>query len=153
MISVPSVHMGSPASPYVSLVGATQPGDLSDLEARLMGMSLVHAPSNGSSRGSSVCSNGIQDVPVCQLCYREGHHMKDCPVVTILVDSYTCFQTRTVASHIFVHGGLGNFTVWLKERMTIAGYFGLPKKQITSWGTSSPSGPMATCQPISSSTA
>ena len=83
VISVPSVHMGSPASPYVSLVGATphQPGDLNDLEARLMGLSLVHAPSNGSSRGSSVCSNGIQDVPVCQLCYREGHLIKDCPLV------------------------------------------------------------------------
>ena len=84
MISVPNVHVGSPASPYVSLVGATphQPGDLSDLETRLMGLSLVHAPSNGSSCGSSVCSNGIQEMPVCQLCHREGHHVKDCPLVT-----------------------------------------------------------------------
>jgi len=89
MISVPNVHMGSPAPPFVSLVGATapqhQPGDLSDLEARLMGMSLqVPGPSNGSSRGSSVCSNGVQDVPVvCQLCCREGHYMKDCPLVSM----------------------------------------------------------------------
>jgi len=92
MISMPNVHMGSPASPFVSLVGATphhQPGDLNDLEARLMGMSLVHAPSNGSSRGSSVCSNGIQDVPVCQLCCREGHYVKDCPLVSVRI-----FQLR-----------------------------------------------------------
>jgi len=84
MISVPNVHMGSSASPYVSLVSSTahQSGDVNDLEARLMGLSLVHAPSNGSSRGSSVCSNGIQDGPVCQLCYRDGHHVKDCPLVT-----------------------------------------------------------------------
>ena len=87
MISVPNVHTGSPASPYVPLVGATAhpSGDLGDLEARLMGLSLVHAPSNGSSRGSSVCSNGVQDVPVCQLCYREGHYVQDCPLVGITV--------------------------------------------------------------------
>ena len=98
MISVPSVQMGSPASPYVSLVGATppQPADLGDLDARLMGLSLVHAPSNGSSRGSSVCSNGIQEVPVvCQLCYREGHHVKDCPLVTCL-PSYTAIRLQKI---------------------------------------------------------
>jgi len=103
-MSVPNVHMGSPASPYVSLVGATahQPGDLSDLEARLMGLSLVHAPGNGSSRGSSVCSNGMQDVPVCQLCYREGHHIKDCPLVTCLCstrNSVEIKQTKEVSDN------------------------------------------------------
>ena len=85
MIGVPSVHVQSPASPYVPLVGADgqPPAELSDLDARLMGLSLVPAagPGNGSSRGSSVCSNGVQDVPLCQLCFREGHAVKDCPLV------------------------------------------------------------------------